>query len=109
MYAIVPAIEGVPQIGNNHLIVGVSLSENRAVVHFEGQAEEGWEVITESEFRELANLPEPEPEPVEPIEPPEPAEEKLARLEEQNLILMDALATVFEEVLELRFDLEGAE
>lgn len=104
MYAIIPAVEGVPQVGNNHLIVGISLSENQAVVHFEGQAEEGWEVITESEFRELANLPEPEP-----IEPPETAEEKLTRLEEQNLILMDALATVFEEVIELRFDLEEAE
>lgn len=40
-------------------------------------------------------------------EKPETAEEKLARLEEQNLILMDALATTFEEVLALRGIVEG--
>ena len=38
---------------------------------------------------------------------PETELEKLNRLEEQNLILMDALATVFEELLDLRASLEG--
>ena len=37
---------------------------------------------------------------------PEPVE-KLTRLEEQNLVLMDALATTFEEVLALREIVEG--
>jgi hypothetical protein len=49
----------------------------------------------------------PVPEPVEPEPIPEPTEEKLARLEEQNLVLMDALATTFEEVLILREIVEG--
>jgi hypothetical protein len=34
-------------------------------------------------------------------------DQKLARLEEQNLILMDALATTFEEVMALRAIVEG--
>ena len=37
----------------------------------------------------------------------ETTEQKLARLESQNIILMDALATVFEEVLALREIVEG--
>ena len=49
----------------------------------------------------------PVPEPVEPEAPPETTEQKLTRLEEQNLILMDALATTFEEVLALRAIVEG--
>jgi hypothetical protein len=51
--------------------------------------------------------PGPEPEPTEPTEPVETIDQKLARLEEDNLILMDALATTFEEVLVLRTIVEG--
>jgi hypothetical protein len=47
-------------------------------------------------------VPQPDPGP-----PPETTEQKLARLEEQNLILMDALATTFEEVMALRAIVEG--
>ncbi|WP_031517465.1 hypothetical protein [Desulfofalx alkaliphila] len=40
---------------------------------------------------------------IEGVEAPEESvEDKLARLEEQNLILMDAIATMFEEILILR-------
>lgn len=49
----------------------------------------------------------PAPEPTEPEPAPEPIEDKITRLEEQNLILMDALATTFEELLELRAIVEG--
>ena len=37
--------------------------------------------------------------PVEPITPQPSIEEQLTEIKEQNLILMDALATVFEEIL----------
>ncbi len=61
-----------------------------------------WVIEPEGEW-ELGPVPEPvEPEPI-----PETLEQKLARLEEQNLILMDALATTFEEVLALRAIVEG--
>lgn len=40
-------------------------------------------------------------------EEPETTDQKFAQLEEQNLILMDALATTFEEILELRLLVEG--
>ena len=49
----------------------------------------------------------PVPEPVEPGPVTETVEEKLTRIEEQNLILMDALATTFEELLALRAIVEG--
>ena len=61
-----------------------------------------WVIEPEGEW-ELGPVPEPvEPEPI-----PETTEQKLARLEEQNLILMDALATTFEEVMALRALVEG--
>lgn len=44
----------------------------------------------------------PDPDPA-----PETTDQKLTRLEEQNLILMDALATTFEELLALRAIVEG--
>ena len=47
------------------------------------------------------------PAPEEPEEPAETIEQKLTRLESQNIILMDALATTFEELLTLRAMLEG--
>ena len=62
--------------------------------------------LTEEEWREQSP---PVPEPIEPHEPepPETIEQKLTRLESQNIILMDALATTFEEVLILRAIVEG--
>lgn len=53
--------------------------------------------ITEDEFNQLQ--PEITSEPT--------IEEEVAELKEQNLILMDALATTFEEVLALRAIVEG--
>ena len=47
------------------------------------------------------------PEPTDPEPAPETMDEKLARLEQQNLILMDALATTFEELIALRELVEG--
>lgn len=49
----------------------------------------------------IIRVPEQQIEP-EPIEPPETLEQKLARLEQDNLILMDALATVYEEILAIK-------
>lgn len=47
----------------------------------------------------LANLPTPEP--------PKTLEERVAQLQQDNVILMDALATAFEEILMLREDIAG--
>ncbi len=46
-------------------------------------------------------------EPVMPTTIPKPIEEQLSQMKGDNLILMDALATVFEEVLMLREQLGG--
>jgi hypothetical protein len=48
----------------------------------------------------------PEPEP-EPVFDKESVEQKLARIYEQNIILMDTLATTFEELIALRELVEG--
>jgi len=48
----------------------------------------------------------PEPEP-EPVFDKESVEQKLARIYEQNIILTDALATTFEELIALRELVEG--
>jgi len=42
------------------------------------------------------------PEKLEPIPAVETVEQKIARLEEQNIILMDALADLYEEILALK-------
>lgn len=51
---------------------------------------------------------QPEPEPQEPVET---IEEKVARLEQQvmndNLILMDALAMTYEQVMMMRSEMSG--
>ena len=71
------------------------------IAHSNKTPKDSWVEITEEEFRQYV----PEPEPYLPEQ--ETTEQKLARLEEQNLILMDALATTFEEILVLRAIVEG--
>ena len=56
-----------------------------------------WEEITEQEFQAMAP-----PVVIDNSLPPETTEQKLARLEEQNLILMSALADLYEEILVLK-------
>jgi hypothetical protein len=61
--------------------------------------------ITQEEWDTLnQTVAEPEPEPVFDNES---VEQKLERIEEQNIILMDALATTFEELIVLRELVEG--
>ena len=100
MYAIVPAVDGMPQIGQRHLHSGISISGTEAVVWCNGEPEEGWRVLTEEEYREEVKRITGA-YPVEPETAPEPetVEQKLSRLEAQNLILMEALATVYAETL----------
>ena len=105
-YYKVPVIGGVLDIDYYHLEQGISISETEALVKLrEGfKVRESWQEITEEEWI-LAQPPVPEP--IEPHEPTETIEQKLTRLEAQNIILMDALATTFEELLTLRTMLEG--
>lgn len=62
-----------------------------------GQLMQEFEVITDSGKRHIIRKPIP----IE-SEQPETLEDKLSRLEQDNLILMDALATVYEELLTLK-------
>lgn len=53
MYVKVPAVDGVPQIGNRHLYIGVSISPTEAVCYIDdGKLEKGWIELTEEEFRQ---------------------------------------------------------
>ena len=71
------------------------------IAHSNKTPKDSWVEITEEEFRQYV----PEPEPYLPEQ--ETTEQKLARIEEQNIILMDALATTFEELIALRELVEG--
>ena len=66
------------------------------ITDFEEKPQEGW-FYTDGVFLEDVSELMPEPE-----IPSETLEQKLARLEEQNLILMDALADLYEEILTLK-------
>lgn len=103
MFFKVPVINGTLDINYEYLEQGIQISDTESYVKLRPgfEVRESWQPITEEEWLSV-QPPEPEPAP-----PPETTEEKLARLEEQNLILMDALATTFEEVLALRGIVEG--
>jgi hypothetical protein len=103
MFFKVPVINGTLDIDYEYMEQGVQSSETEAYIKLRKgfTTRESWRPITEEEW---LSVQPPEPE---PVPPPETTEQKLARLEEQNLILMDALATTFEELLELRAIVEG--
>ena len=106
-YFKVPIINGeLDGIDYLYLHSAIATSETEAYVKLrEGfRVRPSWKEITEEEWIELEKSVQPAPILVEPVET---AENRLARLEEQNLILMDALATTFEEVLTLRAIVEG--
>jgi hypothetical protein len=71
------------------------------IAHSNKTPKDSWVEITEEEFRQYV----PEPEPYLPEQ--ETTDQKLARIYEQNIILMDALATTFEELIALRELVEG--
>ncbi len=103
MYFKVPVLNGELDINYMYLEQGISMSGAEAYVKLRPgfEVRESWQPITEEEW---LSVQPPEPEPIPQLET---TEQKLARLEEQNLILMDALATTFEELLELRAIVEG--
>lgn len=95
-----------PEQIDHSRIKSIIVNESGTFIHAEDDyvVNDDYEPITEEEWRE--QIP-PVPEPIEPHEPAETIEQKLTRLEGQNIILMDALATTFEEVLALRAIVEG--
>lgn len=50
MYARVPAIDGVPQVGRIRLVDGVSISPTEAVAIIDGPLQPGWVELTEEEY-----------------------------------------------------------
>ena len=98
MYFIVPIKDGELDIDYSYLDSLVVLSQLEACVKLRNgfTVRPSWQSITEEEWL-AAQPPEPEPGP-----PPETTAEKLARLEQQNLIIMDALADLYEEILSLK-------
>lgn len=101
IYIKVPIVNGIYQVGTRRLFLGVGISSAEAVCHVEdGPLEPEWVEITEDEFRQYVLEPEP-------VDSQPTFKEQLISLKEQNLILMDALATTFEEILALRAIVEG--
>ncbi|OPX93980.1 MAG: hypothetical protein A4E53_00143 [Pelotomaculum sp. PtaB.Bin104] len=88
--------QGVLDINYEDMIEGIAISETEAVVMLRDNAEqrETWTLITEEQFNSY--------KPQAPIqEPAQTLEERVTQLQSDNLILMDALATAFEEILVL--------
>lgn len=103
MFFKIPIINGALDMDYGFLQEAVQISDTEACARVREGAEirESWLEITEEEWLAVQPIiPDPTPS-------PETTDQKLARLEEQNLILMDALATTFEEVLALRALVEG--
>jgi len=95
MFVIVPVIDGVPQVGNRKLYEARSISEDQAIAYLEGELGEGWTELTETEYLSYW-------EPGKELPGKQLAVDPIAEIKEQNLILMDALATVYEELLLLK-------
>ena len=62
MFARVPAIDGVPQVGRIRLVAGVSISPTEAVAIIDGPLQPGWVELTEEEYLAAGgSLPTPVP------------------------------------------------
>jgi hypothetical protein len=57
MYAKVPAIDGVPQVGRIRLVAGVSISPTEAVAIIDGPLQPGWVELTEEEYLAAGGVP----------------------------------------------------
>ena len=53
MYIRVPAVNGVPQVGKNRVVLGKSISPDEAIVIIEGSLQSDWIELTESEYLAL--------------------------------------------------------
>ena len=106
MYFKIPIINNIPDIDFDFVenIFYTQAGECYVKLRPGYNQQPSWQSLTETQWQAI-QPPSPEPGPTS--EPPETTEQKLARLEEQNIILMDALATTFEEVLALRAIVEG--
>lgn len=80
MYARVPAIDGVPQVGAVRLVAGVSISPTEAVAIIDGPLQPGWVELTEAEYLALGGIIPGEIQ---------TAEERIAKLEQ----VIDTLLT----------------
>ena len=87
---------------NNDIATSIDITD----IPEEERPKEGFFYIVNADSEGYFSEFPPEPEP-EPVFDKESVEQKLARIYEQNIILTDALATTFEELIALRELVEG--
>lgn len=87
---------------NNDIATSIDITD----IPEEERPKEGFFYIVNADGEGYFSEFPPEPEP-EPVFDKESVEQKLAHIYEQNIILMDALATTFEELIALRELVEG--
>lgn len=94
LYFIVPENDGSLDIDYRYLQSAYQVAEHRYAVMLLNTVpiRESWVEITESEYMFSAPVIEPAPEPVN-------VPNELATLQENQIILMDALATIFETLI----------
>jgi hypothetical protein len=101
VYYKVPINNGLLDIDYDFLETGIQISENESAVKLRSGAvvRPSWILMTEADFETL----KPVSDTTITLPPSVPTlQEQIISLQADNLILMDALATTFEEVLALR-------
>lgn len=95
MYIRVPAVDGVPQVGDRHVINAISISPSEAICQIDdGEILSDWIELSEEEFNQyIADYIPSSSTSTEPVQPSN------AEIQENQLIIMDALATIFEEII----------
>lgn len=92
MYIKATAVDGVPQVGNRHIINAVSISPTEAICQIDdGEILSNWIEISEEEYNQYMAA-YTSPSSTELVQP-QPSN---AEIQENQLIIMEAIADLYE-------------
>ena len=92
MYIRVTAVDGVPQVGDRHVINAISISPTEAICQIDdGEILSNWIELSEDEFNQYmaAYIPPSSTELVQP---------SIAEIQENQLTIMEAIADLYETI-----------
>lgn len=95
MYIRTTAVNGVPQVGNRHVINAISISPSEAICQIDdGEILSNWIEISEEEFNQyMADYISPSS--TELVQPSN------AEIHEKQLIIMEAIAEIYETITKI--------
>lgn len=92
MYIRVTAVDGVPQVGNRHIINAISISPTEAICQIDdGEILSNWIELSEEEYNQYMTAYTP-PSSTELVQP------SIAEIQENQLIIMEAIADLYETI-----------